>query len=225
MKMKRKALLLTFCAVLLVAASVLGTMAYLTSQQTVTNTFTVGKVNIKLDEANVGTDGKEITTGTGIGRGDANDYKLIPGSTYDKDPMVTVLAGSEPAYVKMIVTITKADKFDVLFPPQSSGLPTIFEGYDATNWIFKTTAATTVTDPVTSVATTSRTYEFWYKEAVDASSADVELDALFDQIKVPGTVTGADLDTIKGMEIIVKAYAVQTSGFTDAADAWSKVSF
>lgn len=57
MKTKSKALLLTLCAVLLIAASVLGTMAYLTSTDTVTNTFTVGKVEIKHDEAKVTTDG------------------------------------------------------------------------------------------------------------------------------------------------------------------------
>lgn len=44
MKTRSKALLLTLCAVLLVAASVLGTMAYLTSTDEVTNTFTVGQV-------------------------------------------------------------------------------------------------------------------------------------------------------------------------------------
>ena len=74
MKTKSKALLLTLCAVLLVAASVMGTMAYLTSNDTVTNTFTVGKVAIKLDEANVGTDGKVIDAT----RVKANEYKLLP---------------------------------------------------------------------------------------------------------------------------------------------------
>ena len=51
MKTKSKALLLTLCAVLLVAASVMGTMAYLTSTDKVENTFTVGNVKITLDEA------------------------------------------------------------------------------------------------------------------------------------------------------------------------------
>ena len=53
MKTKSKALLLTLCAVLLVAASVLGTMAYLTSTAKVENTFTIGKVEITLDETDV----------------------------------------------------------------------------------------------------------------------------------------------------------------------------
>ena len=86
MKTKSKALLLTLCAVLLVAASVLGTMAYLTSTDTVTNTFTVGKVEIKLDETDVtNPNGPRVT---------ANSYKLMPGTTYTKDPTVTVKAGS-----------------------------------------------------------------------------------------------------------------------------------
>ena len=57
---KFKALLVVACALLLVAASVFGTMAYLTSTDTVTNTFTVGKVAIKLDEAKVNTDGTPV---------------------------------------------------------------------------------------------------------------------------------------------------------------------
>ena len=51
MKTRSKALLLTLCAVLLVTASVLGTMAFLTSNDEVVNTFSVGSVAIKLDEA------------------------------------------------------------------------------------------------------------------------------------------------------------------------------
>ena len=51
MKARSKALLLALCAVLLVAVSVLGTMAYLTSKtQVITNTFTVGDINIELTE-------------------------------------------------------------------------------------------------------------------------------------------------------------------------------
>ena len=59
-KTKTKALLMSLCAVLLVAASVLGTMAYLTDSKDVKNTFTVGNVSIKLDEAKVNADGKAI---------------------------------------------------------------------------------------------------------------------------------------------------------------------
>ena len=52
-----KPLLTLCCALLLVAAGVFGTLAYLTGTDTVNNTFTVGNVKITLDEAKVTTGG------------------------------------------------------------------------------------------------------------------------------------------------------------------------
>ena len=95
MKSKKKVFLTVLCAAALVVASVLGTMAFLTSTDTVTNTFTVGNVNITLDEAPVNVNGDAISGD----RVDANSYKLIPGKTYDKDPIVHVTNGSENCYV------------------------------------------------------------------------------------------------------------------------------
>lgn len=211
MKTKRKALLLSLCAVLLVVASVMGTMAYLTSSDTVTNTFTVGSVNIKLDEAKANPDGTLVE---GADRVKANSYKLLPGHTYNKDPMVTVLKGSESSYVKMTVTFTKAAELDAIFAPTGgANLTSIFNGYDSTNWIDKGNTEDTVKN--------TRTYEFWYKDTVAAPTADVVLDALFDSITVPGTITKDQLATIEGMTITVNAYAIQADGFTGAADAWS----
>ena len=209
MKTKSKALLLTLCAVLLVAASVMGTMAYLTSTDKVENTFTVGNVKITLDEAKVNTDGTPVTPAERV---KANEYKLLPGHTYNKDPMVTVLSGSEASYIKMTVTFSKASALDAIFAPTGADLTSIFNGYDSANWIYKgnTKDATANT----------RTYEFWYKETVGAPTADVALDALFDSITVPGTITNKQLDTIKGMTITVNAHAIQADGFADADDAW-----
>lgn len=209
MKTRSKALLLTLCAVLLVAATIFGTMAYLTSTDTVTNTFTVGKVNIKLDEAKANPDGTLVE---GAERVKANEYKLLPGHTYNKDPMVTVLSGSESSYVKMTVTFSKADELDAIFAPDGANLTSIFNGYDAANWIAKGN---------TKGADNTRTYEFWYKEAVAAPTADVALDALFDSITVPGEITNEQLATIEGMTITVNAYAIQADGFADAAAAWA----
>ena len=209
---KFKALLVVACALLLVAASVFGTMAYLTSTDTVTNTFTVGKVNINLDEAKANTDGSLVE---GADRVKANSYKLLPGHTYNKDPMVTVLSGSEPSYVKMTVTFSKANELDAIFAPDGADLTSIFNGYDAANW----TAKGNTKD----VTANTRTYEFWYKEAVGAPTADVTLDALFDSITVPGTITGEQLATIADMTITVNAYAIQADGFANAEAAWEAI--
>lgn len=97
MTRKTKALTMALCAVLLVVTTVFATMAFLTSQDSVTNTFTYGKVEITLDEADVKTDGtyeKDATV-----RVDANKYKLIPGHTYIKDPTVHVGSSSEDCWL------------------------------------------------------------------------------------------------------------------------------
>lgn len=210
MKTRSKALLLTLCAVLLVAATIFGTMAYLTSTDTVTNTFTVGKVNIKLDEAKANPDGSLVANADRV---KANEYKLLPGHTYNKDPMVTVLGGSESSYVKMTVTFSMADELDAIFAPDGADMLKIFNGYNATNWIAKGNTKDETAN--------TRTYEFWYKEAVAAPNGDVALDALFDSITVPGEITGAQLASIEDMTITVNADAIQADGFADAAAAWA----
>ena len=210
MKTKSKALLLTLCAALLVAASVLGTMAYLTDTDTVTNTFTVGKVDIKLDEAKANTDGSLVE---GAARVKANSYKLLPGHTYNKDPMVTVEDGSEASYIKMTVTFSKTSALDAIFALTGADLTSIFNGYDPANWIYKDNTKDATADTCT--------YEFWYKETVGAPDGDVALDALFDSITVPGTVTNEQLATIEGMTITVNAYAIQADGFANAEAAWA----
>ncbi len=95
MKTRSKALLATLCAVVLVLGSVFATMAYLTSTDEVTNTFTVGNVKITLDEAKTKADG----TVDGTDRVKANTYKLMPGHSYVKDPTVHVDAASEDCWL------------------------------------------------------------------------------------------------------------------------------
>ena len=82
MRKMKKLTALVLSAVLLVAATVAGTLAWFTdTTATITNTFTVGKVDINLAE----------TTGS--------DYKMIPGKVHAKNPTVTVTADSEDCYL------------------------------------------------------------------------------------------------------------------------------
>ena len=207
--MKKKLLIMSVAMVLVCAFAVGMTIAYLTDHETVTNTFTVGNVQIKLDEAKVNPDGTLVPNAERV---KANSYKLIPGHTYTKDPTVTVLSGSESSYIKMTVTFTKADALDDIFAP-GANLTSIFNGYDSTNWIYKGNTENT--------SAKTRTYEFWYKEAVAAPDADVALDALFDSITVPRTITNDQLATIQGMTITVNAYAIQADGFSSPEAAWA----
>ena len=91
----KKTLTVLLALVLVIAMSVTGTMAYLTSKDSVTNTFTVGNVKITLDEAPVDANGKK----TDGARVQENKYKLIPGHVYDKDPTIHVDANSEDCWL------------------------------------------------------------------------------------------------------------------------------
>lgn len=91
----KKTLTIILAFALVIAMSVAGTVAYLTSQDSVTNTFTVGNVAITLDEAEVDANG-DVTSAERV---KANSYKLIPGHTYTKDPIIHVDANSEKCWL------------------------------------------------------------------------------------------------------------------------------
>lgn len=230
MKKTTKVLLILACAVLLVAASVMGTLAYLTDHDSVNNTFTVGQVHIKLDEAKIGDDGKALT-GDSAERVKENSYHLLPGHEYDKDPTVTVLAGSEESYIKMVVTVNKLAELDKIFADhQITDLTTVIGGYDSNEWTLKNVSK--------DADANTRTYVFYYKTAVPAGESDVVLDDLFETITVPGSLTNDEIKTLQyehtigqdgkitwGQEdkltITVNAYAIQADGFKDADAAWT----
>ena len=200
MKTRSKALLLTLCAVLLVTASVLGTMAYLTSQDTVTNTFSVGSVAIKLDEAKANLDGSLVE---GAARVKANSYKLLPGHTYNKDPIVHVDPTSENCYlfVKVANEITAIE-----------GETTVAAQMTAKGWV--------AVDGVTGVYV----YTQSNAPAVVAGGSNV---TVFDNFTISGTVDNAKLATYNNKTITVTAYAIQADGFEGktASDIWTTAGF
>lgn len=230
MKTRSKALLLSLCAVLLVAASVLGTMAYLTDSETVTNTFTVGQVHLTLDEAKVNPMGQPLDeNGKAPGEEGYNsdklaprwkpttedseqEYHLLPGHSYTKDPTVTVVAGSEESYVRMMVAVSFKEA--LTSEQLATNLDSIFAGYKVDKWIRE--------DKIIGDDQKTITYEYRYYTAVDASNATegVKLEPLFTAINVPGEYTNEQIAFLGGMNITVEAHAIQASGFETVDAAW-----
>lgn len=220
MKTKSKALLLTLCAVLLVAASVLGTMAYLTSTGEVKNTFTVGQVKITLDEAKVDVNGKAFT-GDAAERVTENSYKLLPGHSYDKDPTIHVDPSSEDCFIRAKVTINHANAWQALVTKYAGGnLTNIITGFDENIWW--------VSQPV-ATGNDTITYTFVYKnenhteelsKRIWTKSDSTDL-VLFKEIKMPGGLTNEEIAEVANTEITVIAEAIQADGFTSEADAWA----
>ena len=209
--MKKRMMALVLCVALVAVAAVGATMAYFTDTREVTNTFTVGNVNIKLDETEVTEDGVPVANADRVTK---NTYKLIPGHTYVKDPTITVVKGSEECYVRAIVTINKAQVLDAIFAPNGGvNLSTILTGTDMEKWDYKGVTKDADND--------ARIYTLWYKETVKAVDSDVKLPALFEKLVVPKEMTNQNLASLKNFEIKVEANAIQADGFKDATDAWN----
>lgn len=115
-KHSRKTILITVIVLALMLCANLGTMAWLTVQDSVTNTFTVGNFN-KPDTSNPETPDKQPGTDPekpNIGLGgyiiepswdiaDVAEYKLVPGVSLYKDPYVVLGKGSEDAVIYVYV--------------------------------------------------------------------------------------------------------------------------
>ena len=216
---KKKFGLMFASAALVVSTALFGTLAYFTDRDTVTNTFTVGKIDITLDEKDVDENGKPIANAPRV---DGNEYKLVPGKTYEKDPTITVKADSENAYIRMMVTFTKAAELDEIFDALAVvnegnrvELTSIFNGYDANEWRY--------IGYTENAADNTITYEFRYKEMVAGDAQDRQLEPLFDSFTVPGYINAVQLQEISDMEIIVVGQAIQAESFEDEMDGQTVV--
>ena len=204
MKTKSKALLLSLCAVMLVAASIFGTLAYLTDTDTVANTFTVGQVGITLDEADVKPDGTYVTDKND--RVNANEYHLMPGHEYIKDPTVHVDGDSEDSWI-----FVKVENGLSAFEAKSAEgvYQNIADQINANGW------ALLELEGVDGV---------YYKEyAKDQEVKDLEVFAKFKIADNANTVEGWS-SIPDSNDIVVTAYAVQKDGFTTAEAAWAVAS-
>ncbi len=204
MKKTTKILTAALALVLVVVVAIGATVAYLTSKpDAVVNTFTIGKIQITLDEKAVDEYGDEIAN---TARRTANTYKLIPGETYTKDPTVHVQPGSEKCYV---------------FVKVEDGLATL-----------RIEAATTIADQIAAKGWTAlgNAYPGVYYQTVDAiaDNGDVKDLVVFEEFTI---TDDADLSGVvasgetNATSITVTAYAIQFAGFeSNVTGAWTTVS-
>ena len=184
---KTRTLIIAMCALVL-ALGVNATYAWLTDVTgVVTNTFTVGKVEIALDESATDEYGEVIS---GIKDGTAgkegNSYKLIPGHTYVKDPTVHVLPGSEKCW---------------LFVQVVNGVSDIEDADEAIAKQIVVTNGWVELEGVSGV----------YYKIAGANESDAAVDyPVFGSFTIDESV---EADRLEATEVTVKAYAVQYEGF------------
>lgn len=195
----KKSIALILSLALLVGGVIGGTLAWLTAESAeVTNTFSVGHISIDLNEHKLDSDGALTTELT---KTNTTDYNIVPGTTQNKDPFVTVTAGSEKCYI--YVTVTNNLVID--------GATVATLNVDSSKWEY--------------VAASGNTTLYRYHQTVDASKAEKDV-VIEDKVFTTVTYSGEDItkDNIKQLEnktIVIKAYAYQAAGVsqTDADTA------
>ena len=204
MKSAKKAIIAALCAVMLVVGSVAGTMAYLTSTDEVVNTFTVGNVAITLDETDVDNSTADAA------RDKANSYKLMPGHSYTKDPIVHVASGSEECYLFVKVV----NEIAAIEDQSNNGSTTVASQMENNGW--------QAVDGVSNV--------YVYATGSDAKTvvSATNNKTVFGTFKIDGeSVNNNILEDYTGKTITVTAYAVQKDGFEEKtpAEIWKAAGF
>lgn len=228
MKNVKKILALMLCAVLLIGASVAGTLAYLTSQDEVQNTFTVGNVTIELHE-----EGEKTRDDETVGL----DLHLLPGIPVAKEPIVTVKEDSEDCYVRMKVTVDVSESWtddqDAIEAGMIDNSETFVnwannfangyllhdttdgsdgKGFNTDKWnLFKTeinATAKTITYILTYIKNTDNI-------VTKDTENNTVLEAIFNDVNVPTGLTNDQLALLEGMKIKVEVHAIQAEGFDD----------
>lgn len=135
-----KPMLIAMAVVLLLGCVTGGTLAWLTSTtDPVTNTFTVGDINIELKES------------------ENLDLKMIPGYTIAKDPKVTVKAGSEACYLFLKIDESSTLNQYIAYAVDS-GWTKMTEVTGVNNVWYRTIASATTADadyPILAAGTTT----------------------------------------------------------------------
>lgn len=230
-------MLAVFMSVILAVGCVAGgTVAWLVAEtEDVVNTFTFGDINIKLDETKLTPDGKpadengnELPDGAApVKTTEGNDYKIVPGTEYLKDPAITVLANSEECW--LFVTVSESGASSVTVDNGEGQAPTVtdytfddFVEYEmAEGW-------NVLKDENGNDVLTAEGAAVYYR-SIKMADADTIVPVLKDnKVTVKPTVTKPMIDGIPNEDSNPKltfvAYAVQYSGFATALDAWKVTS-
>ena len=225
MKNTKKMLALVMALTLLVGGVIGGSLAWLISTpKAVVNTFTAGRLAITLDEAKTNIDGEPVDAQGNVvelsaaPRVDNNEYKLMPGHTYHKDPTIHVQPNSEASYVFAIVDSQLSEYglegYEELDLDNDNWSETFFESIkdqmrNHGTWGFFYISDGSSVTPV-------------YYQKVDATDAETTVDLkLFDYVHILSTADNDLIANNDNHKITITAFACQQDGFSSAEAAWN----
>lgn len=200
--MKKKTVALVLASTMLFGIATGGTIAWLTDNtEKVTNTFTVGKVDITLTESPYNENGYSSPV-----EKVNNKYPAIPGATYKKDPVVTVVEGSEDCYLFIEFTYSADAKNYLNYTSNLKG--SVWTQLDITI----TNADGTKTEVWYKDVTKSESPQSWnLLEELDADTYGAGITLEIN----PENVTKDTIEAAASQKLEWKAYAIQRDNLKD----------
>jgi len=182
--LKSRAAALAVACTVIVAGVASGSLAYLvSSSQTISNVFNPTFIRV---------DVTETPTADGDTDPNTNAYSMLPGAVIDKDPLVTLKAGSEASWV--FVQLQKSTNFDSFMTYALAPGWTSLTGVEGVYWL----------------------------KAPKSDQPQQFGVLLNDEVLVRPEVTEAMLNAMaQRPTLTVTAFAVQQEGIADAAAAWA----
>ena len=198
--MKKKIVSLALVASLLALVIVGGTLAYFTDTEDATNTFTVGNVDIVLDEG-----------------GWTDKITVAPNVNYDKEPVVYNVGDNE-AWIRVDVTLSDYNAFKAA--ADANDIDDLWSMFtDVNNNTAKWTRLADITDTDDKGTITFR---FYYNTLL---AAGTNTGALFTDFEIPAAFDNDEMAAIADpngkFTIDIVAYAIQDAdNYDSAADAF-----
>lgn len=206
------ALILTMA--LLVGSVIGGTVAWLMdSTSTVTNTFTVGDINIDLWE------NEFVNGGLVDGKVEFNDdYKIVPGTAQAKNPTVTIKGGSENSYV--FVQVKEVNNSNPQYVKWAIAGGWTLLNNDVDNGVYTYYLTYTTQDGDWDIAVLNE-----HRVSYPNTLTKEDINALYTTTTTDGNmvINIGDIDANKQPKLIFKAFAVQLSAADKPEDAWNEV--
>ena len=222
----KQKMILAICAmasvVIIVLSSAFATVALLTSSAAVSNVFTIGDVKITMTETKVDEDGVPVEGG---GQVDTNTYKLVPNTTYTKDPRINVDPVSEGSFLFVLVR----NDIEAIEDTTENGVHTIAAQLAANGWAKYTKAATGwvyvyvgFSEDSEGNSISNVNYETEKSKTVDSEfgyNAAIVMPGEYFLFKTFTIADNAPTNLYGAAKITLTAVAIQTAGFTSDTDA------
>lgn len=207
--MKKKLTLVVTCIVLVAAMVIGGTLAYFTDSKTATNTFTMGNVNIKLDETDIkNPEGDRVTS---------NAYDVYPGEVVTKDPIVHN-TGKNGAYIRATVNVYNwMNLVAAYYPDFKETFPN--DGYKAALNLLvgELGEGWSVVDVVAGDTFTIGQFDAKFVLKYDGVlAAGADTTAMFQTVTIPAGIDNANASSFQSVKVV--AQAIQADGF----DTWTE---